>query len=124
MQARIRLLSQCKVKIRIASISYQSNRQHSPRFAPQNTQKHSIVTMAKDAIEKMENESSDYYECILTPKNAPDDNKSGITINGSNDQYIEAHLKLLEILNVKGDRYIINNTEVGYLILLRRNLWL
>ena len=71
--------------------------------------------MAKDAIEKMENESSDYYDCILTPKNASDENKNGITINGSNDQYIEAHLKLLEVLNVKGDRYIINNIEVGIL---------
>ena len=69
--------------------------------------------MGKENIEDIED--SDYYECILTPKNAPTESKNGITLNGSNDQYVEAHLELLKLFKVKGDHYMINKTEIAIL---------
>ena len=67
--------------------------------------------MGKENIEDIED--SDYYECILTPKNAPTESKNGITLNGSNDQYVDAHLELMKLFKVKGDHFIINKTEIN-----------
>ena len=56
---------------------------------------------------------SDYYECVLTPNNAPSDSKTGVTFKGKDAEYLKAHKIIMNIAQNKGDRYNINDTEVN-----------
>ena len=56
-------------------------------------------------------ELSDYYECVLTPNNAPADCKTGVTFKGKDADYLKAHKMIMNIAQNKGDRYMINDTE-------------
>ena len=56
-------------------------------------------------------ECEDYYDCVLTPNNAPPDSKTGVTFRGKDGEYLKAHKILMEITQKRGDRYIINETE-------------
>ena len=58
-------------------------------------------------------ELSDYYECVLTPNNAPADCKTGVTFKGKDADYLKAHKMIMNIAQNKGDRYTINDTEVN-----------
>ena len=56
---------------------------------------------------------SDYYECVLTPNNAPEDSKTGITFKGKDSEYLKAHKMIIDIAKNKGDSYNINGIEVN-----------
>ena len=58
-----------------------------------------------------EDECGDYYDCVLTPNNAPDDCKTGVTFRGKDAEYLKAHKILMDMSQKRGDRYIINETE-------------
>ena len=58
-------------------------------------------------------DNSDYYECVLTPNNAPADSKTGVTFKGKDAEYLKAHKIIMTIAQNKGDRYNINDTEVN-----------
>ena len=58
-------------------------------------------------------ESSDYYECSMTPKNAAEECKTGITFKGNDEEYVNAQKKVLQMIKKKGERYEINGIEVA-----------
>ena len=60
-----------------------------------------------------ENELSDYYEYTLTPNVASEDAKTGVTFKGSSPEYLGAYGIIIKMMQKKGDRYIINDTEVA-----------
>ena len=62
--------------------------------------------------EEVFDETSDDFEIVTIPKNAPVEGKSGITMKGSNDQYAKAHKVIMEIFGKKGDRFVINSNEI------------
>ena len=51
--------------------------------------------------EEVFDETSDDFEIVTIPKNAPVEGKSGITMKGSNDQYAKAHIVIMEIFGKK-----------------------
>ena len=53
------------------------------------------------------------YDIEVTPVNASIENKTGITFKGNNEDYLDAHGKLLELMNEKGERYLINGIEIA-----------
>ena len=53
------------------------------------------------------------YELEVTPVNSSLENKTGITFKGSNEDYFDAHGKILELMNEKGERYLINGIEIA-----------
>ena len=55
------------------------------------------------------------YELELVPKTANKDKKTGVTIKGSESQYLDAHKMLKDMIQKKGDRFLINGVEVGVL---------
>ena len=55
---------------------------------------------------------SDNYDITMFPKNVSDAEKSGITIKGNNEEYINAHKSIKDIFRKKGERFFINNNEV------------
>ena len=65
----------------------------------------------KDIIE--EDFSNDYYECNIIPKNANQDNKTGITLKSNEGDFIRAQQMIMETINKKGDRFLIRNVEIG-----------
>ena len=67
--------------------------------------------VSKDDLYEVENSLN--YDLEVTPLTAPVDNKTGITFRGSNENYMDAHGKLLELMNEKGERYLINGIEVA-----------
>ena len=56
---------------------------------------------------------SDYYDCVLTPNNAPEDSKTGITFKGKDAEYLKAHKMIMNIAQNKGDCFNINGIEVN-----------
>ena len=48
-------------------------------------------------------ESSDYYECSMTPKNAAEECKTGITFKGNDEEYVNAQKKVLQMIKKKGE---------------------
>ena len=64
-------------------------------------------------LKDVENEMSDYYECIMIPKVYPIENKTGVTFNGSNEEYFKAHDIIMEVIKKKGDRFSINGAEIS-----------
>ena len=65
-------------------------------------------------LEKEEYEDiSDYYEWVLTPINATDENKSGVTFKGNDQEYFNAHHLVGELTKKKGDRFVINGVEIS-----------
>ena len=61
----------------------------------------------------MEEIYCDGYDLELVPSKATDDKKTGVTIKGSQSGYLEAHKLLKEMFKKKGDRFLINGTEIG-----------
>ena len=59
----------------------------------------------------MNDDLGDYYETVLTPNNAPNDSKTGVTFKGKDAEYLKAHRIMMEMAKSRGDRYIINETE-------------
>ena len=57
--------------------------------------------------------SSIFYDCTVTPSNAPEEGKTGVTIKGSNEEYIQAYTMIMDIFKRKGDRYVINGVEIA-----------
>ena len=41
--------------------------------------------------------SSIFYDCTKTPTNAPEDGKTGVTIKGTNEEYIQAYTMIMDI---------------------------
>ena len=54
-----------------------------------------------------------HYDWTITPKNASDENKSGITFKGKETKYINANRKVAEMFKIKGDKFLINNFELS-----------
>ena len=61
------------------------------------------------------------YDLELVPKTAIQENKTGVTIRGSESRYLEAHRMLKDMLSKKGDRFVINGVEIDYLIFRKTN---
>ena len=59
---------------------------------------------AKD-IDENKDGRSDYFEWNLIPNNASEDNKTGASFRGSDEEYLIAHGKILEMTSKKGERY-------------------
>ena len=59
----------------------------------------------------MSDKSSEYFDCTITPINAPDEGKTGVTFKGTNEEYIQAYTLIMDMFKKKGDRYIINGVE-------------
>ena len=57
-------------------------------------------------------EDQDYYEWILTPKNASEENKSGVTFKGRDTEYFNAHGKIIALFKKRGEKFIINGIEL------------
>ena len=57
-------------------------------------------------------EMSEFYDCSFTPSNAAEEGKTGVTIKGTNEEYIQAYTMIMEMFKKKGDKYIINGFEV------------
>ena len=51
--------------------------------------------------EEVFDETSDDFEILMIPKNAPEEGKSGITIKGSNNQYAKAHKVIMDFFRKK-----------------------
>ena len=62
--------------------------------------------------EEEEDDISEYYDWLRTPKNAPDEYKTGVTFRGSDDEYFKAHKIVMDMTQKKGDRFVINGVEV------------
>ena len=60
----------------------------------------------------MEN-SSEFYDRIFTPGNAPERDKSGVTFKGTCEEYIQAYNLLMDVFKRKGDRYFMNGIEIA-----------
>ena len=58
-------------------------------------------------------EEHDYYEWCLTPNNASDENKSGVTFKGKDTEYINAHSKILDLFKKRGERFYLNGIELS-----------
>ena len=58
-------------------------------------------------------DASEYYDFVLTPMNAPEENKSGITFKGRDDEYKKAHQVIMDLTGNKGDRFVINGVEIS-----------
>ena len=61
----------------------------------------------------MEEIECEGYDLELVPTAAMKDKKTVVTIKGSESGYLEAHRILKEMLNKKGDRFLINGVEIG-----------
>ena len=57
-------------------------------------------------------EESIHYDVVVTPKNASEENKSGITIKGKDIGYIDANKRISEMFRNKGDKFLINEIEL------------
>ena len=57
-------------------------------------------------------EESIHYDVVVTPKNASEENKSGITIKGKDSGYINANKRISEMFRNKGDKFVINDIEL------------
>ena len=57
-------------------------------------------------------EDQEYYEWSLTPKNASEENKTGVSIKGRDTEYINAHGKIVNLFKKKGDKFILNGNEL------------
>ena len=55
----------------------------------------------------------DYYEWSWTPKNASEENKTGVSFKGKDTEYINAHGKIVELFKKKGEKFVINGTELS-----------
>ena len=64
-------------------------------------------------LKDVENEMSDYYECIMIPHNYPKESKTGVTFKGKDDGYFKAHSIIMELIKKKGDRFSINGIEIA-----------
>ena len=54
---------------------------------------------------------SDYYECVLTPNNAPADSKTGVTFKGKDAEYLKAHEIIMNMAQSKGKIHPILNKK-------------
>ena len=63
--------------------------------------------------EEEEEETSEYYEWVMIPHVASEEKKTGVTFKGSDDEYFKAHKIILEMLKKKGDRFVVNETEIA-----------
>ena len=52
-------------------------------------------------------DDQEYYEWILTPKNASEENK------GNDTEYINAHGKIVALFKKRGEKFIINGIEMS-----------
>ena len=57
-------------------------------------------------------EDQDYYEWSLTPKNASEENKTGVSFKGKDAEYINAHRKIVELFKKKGEKFLLNGIEL------------
>ena len=64
-------------------------------------------------VEVEEEETSEYYECVMTPINSPVDKKTGFTFKGSDAEYLKGHEVIMEMIQKKGDRFEINGIEIA-----------
>ena len=67
----------------------------------------------REMFEKEMDEDQDNYEWSLTPQNASDDNKSGVTIKGKDTEYINANKKVASMFKKRGDKFKINGIELS-----------
>ena len=58
-------------------------------------------------------EDQDYYEWCLTPKNASEENKTGVSFKGRDTEYINAHRKIVELFKKKGEKFLLNGIELS-----------
>ena len=58
-------------------------------------------------------EEHDYYEWCLTPNNASDENKSGVTFKGKDTEYINPHDKIVDLFKKRGERFYLNGIELS-----------
>ena len=61
--------------------------------------------------DKDQEEFSEHYKFILTPKNSPIEAKTGVTFRGSSPEYKKAHQAIIDLLK-KGDTYVFNGVEI------------
>ena len=64
-------------------------------------------------IEDEETIQSDYYDVVLTPITATEENKNGVTFRGSDNEYFEAHRVIGELTKNKGDKLLIKGVEIS-----------
>jgi hypothetical protein len=65
------------------------------------------------SVKKIEEDISEYYECVMTPINASEDSKTGFTFKGSDADYLKAHGVIMQMIQKKGDRFVINGVEIS-----------
>ena len=65
------------------------------------------------SIKEVDNDINEYYDCVMTPNNAPVDNKTGFTFKGSDVEYLKGHKVIMEMVQKKGDRFVINGSEIS-----------
>ena len=64
-------------------------------------------------IKEEECEQSDYYDFVLTPFTAPENEKNGVTFRGNDNEYFKAHNMLKELTKTKGDKFVINGVDIS-----------
>ena len=60
-----------------------------------------------------EDQDQDYYEWSLTPQNASEENKTGVSFKGRDIEYINAHGKIVELFKKKGEKFALNGIELS-----------
>ena len=67
-------------------------------------------------------EASIGYELEMVPNKSAEDKKTGITIKGKDVEYLEAHRILKDFFLTRGQKYIINGTEIRIVDLPKNKL--
>ena len=62
------------------------------------------------------------YELEIVPIKAAEENKTGITIKGKDVEYLEAHRILKAFFQTRGQKYLINGTEIRIVDLPKNKL--
>ena len=70
------------------------------------------MTKQECSLNEIEKDQSQFYNLASFPKNVPEDNITGITIKGTNSDYLKGHEILMEMFVKKGDKFDIDGTEV------------
>ena len=67
-------------------------------------------------------EASIGYELEMVPNKSAEDKKTGITIKGKDVEYLEAHRILKDFFQTRGQKYIINGTDIRIVDLPKNKL--
>jgi hypothetical protein len=69
----------------------------------------------KRAESKASEDSNEFYDWEMVPKVYSEECKTGVTFKGDSEKYIEAHGKLILMMNRKGSKYLVNGREIRIL---------